>query len=453
MHRVRVPVSTLAAGLAVLALALGVVACGGGPTRPAMTPTPAPSRTVVAVPANATTAQIDACLAQAVATGHGTWVVFPAGKFAYAGAFVVPDYINVSGQGIWDQGSSDGAGGTWLEASSGMRWGSYSTVSDLLVGENSAATCQFYPVARGSSAAGSFTQAHGSQHDTFDLVRFKGGSNTGAGLLDLGNNFDDSWADTWRGTDDMTYTTFDDCEFERPQSTNAVDGTSGSLGRILDIWWDSRAGGSQFHDVSFNRCHFGVKNGYHSGIDGYGVGGTILFQPSPAEHAPDGPRPSGAANNMSFDWSQVTHGAYDITFTDCLFEYALWYPMDICDYARSYSLTNLFNGRVGADPPTSTRADAIPDRIWNIAFSMAHCYMKGSFPVPHGVVGELGKDCTFSNDFCGTGSVFTQAGSFGNVVSGSFADGSRPVTAIFPRGAAYDWRGVTTRYTPSPYDP
>ena len=109
---------------------------------------------------------------------------------------------------------------------------------------------------------------------------------------------------------------------------------------------------------------------------------------------------------------------------DCLFEYALWYPVDVCDYARSYSLTNLVDGRAGGNPPTSAQADAIPDRIWNVAFSMAHCYVKGSFPAPHGVVGELGKDCAFSDDFCGTGAVFTQAGSFGNVVSGSFTAAS-----------------------------
>ena len=221
------------------------------------------------MPANATKAQIDACLAKAVATGHGTWVVFPAGKFAYAGAFVVPDYINVSGQGIWDQGSSDGAGGTWLEASSGMRWGSYATVSDLLVGENSAATCQFYPVARGSGAAGSFTQAHGSQHDTFDLVRFKGGSDSGAGLLDLGNNFGNG---LWSGpvmTCDMIDTNWYDCEFERPQVTNSAAGDGGA---VMNIWLDCRKGGARVFGNGWYRCHFGVKNGYRSGLDGYGVG-------------------------------------------------------------------------------------------------------------------------------------------------------------------------------------
>ena len=64
---------------------------------------------------------------------------------------------------------------------------------------------------------------------------------------------------------------------------------------------------------------------------------------------------------MSFDWSQVDHGFSDNRFEDCLFEYSFWDPMDICDYARSYSLTNHFGGVVGANPPTASQAAAIPD--------------------------------------------------------------------------------------------
>ena len=106
------------------------------------TPAPAPTGSSVDVPNNATKAQIDACMAKAVADGQGTWVLFPAGKFTYSGRFVVPDYINVAGQGIWDQSSTDGSGGTWLQCTQGMRWGSYSTIEDLLVGNNAAgSTC------------------------------------------------------------------------------------------------------------------------------------------------------------------------------------------------------------------------------------------------------------------------------------------------------------------------
>ncbi len=113
----------------------------------------------------------------------------------------------------------------------------------------------------------------------------------------------------------------------------------------MNIWWDSRRGGARVHDLAWTRCHFGVKNGYHSGADGNGCGRTILFQPAPAEHAPDGRGPSsggvGDGTNgwlPSFDWSMVDHGASNISFTDCLMEYVNWYPMDVCDYARSFSV-------------------------------------------------------------------------------------------------------------------
>ena len=447
-HHVRALLLTFAAALALVAALLGAASCGGQPARSVASPTSTATRAVVGVPAHATKTQIDAALAQAVATGPGTWVVFPAGKFAYTGSFIVPDSINITGQGIWDQGSSGGGGGTWLQASRGMNWGSYSTVQDLLVGQNAAGTtCSYFPVPRGSGSAGAFTKAHGSQHCTFDLVRFKGGSDSGASLFEL-DNFDNVWADSWRGTDDMTYTTWNDCEFERPQSTNAVDASASGLGRIFNLWFDSRSGGSQMHDLAFNRCHFGVANGYHSGLDGYGIGYTWLLQPSPAEHAGDGPRPSGSADNMNFAWSQVDHGAYNITFTDSLTEYSTCSPFDICDYARSYSLTNRFNGVVGGNPPTAAQAAAIPDKMWTIGFDMTRCYTKGSFPDAHGVVGEISKDSLVTDSYCGTGRVFNQSGSFGDLVSGSFP-GSHAVSPIFTSA----WSGSGTSYTPSPFDP
>ena len=79
---------------------------------------------------------------------------------------------------------------------------------------------------------------------------------------------------------------------------------------------------------------------------------------------------------------------------------------------------------------------------------MTGCYIKGSYPTAHGVVGEIGEDCTFTDDACGTGAVFNQAGSFGNVVSGTFP-GGHPDSAIFTS----DWTGTGASYTSSPFDP
>jgi hypothetical protein len=157
---------------------------------------------------------------------------------------------------------------------------------------------------------------------------------------------------------------------------------------------------------------------------------------------------------MNFDWSQVGHDFSDNRFEDCLFEYSFWCPMDICDYARSYSLTNRFAGVVGSNPPTAAQAAAIPDQMWNEGLSMTRCYIKGSYPDPHSLVGEIGKDCSFTDVSCGTGSAFSMGGSFGNVVAGSFSASDQPTTAIFPAGPASSWMGATTTsYTPSPYDP
>jgi hypothetical protein len=339
----------------------------------------------------------------------------------------------------------------------------------MLVGLNAAGgTCTFHPVARGSSTAGQDTMANGSHDVTFSFVRFKGGSDGSAGLIDLGCNFGSG---LWSGplhTYDMVDTNWYDCEFERPQGTGA----------ILNIWLDCRKGGAQVHDDGWYRCHFGVANGYKSGASGYGIGETVLFQPAPAEHASDGPRPSSGASlvgdstngwNPSFDWSQVDHGFSNMTFQDCLFEYATWVPMDLCDYARSYSvwqgnhsalpatlttaLTPTANSATGWGNPPKAEWTQIPAAMWNIGLAMSGCYAKGSSPAAHGEIGEIGKDCTFTGCFCGTGAVFNQAGSFGNVVTGSFSNAGRPVTAIFPAGSAYDWTGTATSYTPSPFDP
>ena len=400
----------------------------------------------------------------------GTATVFPAGTFAYSGTFIVPDGINVRGQGIWDQNLGTGGGGTWLQASKGMQWGSHSTIEDLLVGKNTAGlTCTFHPVARGSSAAGIDTQTNGSHNVTFNFVRLKGGSDTGADLIELGGNYSSLWSSNLK-TIDMVNTTWNDCEFERPQSTNSVDGTS--LGAEMNIWWDSRSGGAQVHDLTWNRCHFGVKNGYHAGTDGYGIGRTVLFQPSPAEHASDGPRPtSGGVGDStngwlpSFKWSQVDHGAYDISFNDCLFEYSLWTPMDVCDYSRSYSV---WHGNLAGLPKTGTTAlsaaantaigwgnppqnswTKIPLADWIDNFDITRTYVKGDSLTAHSVVYELGCNSSVVSSYNGSGSFSNHAGSYGNTMSGSFSNGTRPRTGLFMS----DWAGSTTSYTPSPNDP
>lgn len=434
---------------------------------PTPTPTPIPTPTTVPpkqgeviVPSHATKAQIDASVASAVAVGPGTWVVFPAETFAYSGTFTVPDNINIRGQGIWDQGVASGGGGTWLQATSGMRWGSHSTIERMLVGQNTPGlTCQFRPVARGTSSAGADTQANGSHNVTFNFVRFKGGSDTGAPLLDLSSNYSGTWTGTLKKID-MVNTTWNDSEFERPQSTNAVNGTS--LGAIMNIWWDVRPGGAQVHDLTFRRTHFGVENGYHSGLDGYGSGRTILFQGAPSSSDSSGPAIGGGSVitstnwNPQFNWGQFDHGLYNVVIEDSLFEYASWYPMDITDYARPYSMWR--GVQAGAsdggasigwgNPPGSHWVD-IPTAMWTDNFSITRSYFKGSYPNPHSIVYEVGRNAEVVDSYSGTGGFGNHSGRYGSTLSGTFSNSKRPATDIFN----VDWNGASTSYTPSPFDP
>ena len=465
----------------------------------------------ILVPTNAGKSQIDACMAAARADGPGTWVVFPAGKFAYAGTLVVPDYINLTGQGIWDQGTADGNGGTWLQCP--IEWGSYSTVEKILLGFNAAGkTCTFSPCPKDNSACGTYTQAHGSTGCTFSQVRFKGGSDTGASLISVFNNgIAQSVAHDPLKLDFMIDTTFTDCEFERPQALNSVNVTSafpgGNPGLTLMLWVDTRPGGAQIANDSWIRCHFGVENGYHTGIDGYGTGTGILVQGGPEGSAASdqtltppnaadlgcelGYQPGGKNNfknggsnvvyqhdyttttnpytnmwNPSCDWSDASgdHYAHDLYFKDCLFEYSCWYPMDLCDGMRTYSMwhgikqwiadgnsaTDCLDGYAasGWGNPPGTKWTTISSREELRNFNMTGCYLKGSYPKGHSINGEICAYCNFIDCVNGSGGVFDQGGRYGNVVSGSFP-GGHPVSPIFTS----DWTGATTSYTPSPHDP
>ena len=67
--------------------------------------------------------------------------------------------------------------------------------------------------------------------------------------------------------------------------SNSVGVTStfsgGNLGKYCGTLGFPKTAGPR-STVAFNRCHFGVKNGYNSGTDGYGIGETgILVQSAP----------------------------------------------------------------------------------------------------------------------------------------------------------------------------
>lgn len=424
-------------------------------------------------------ANLDQALVDAAAAGPGTWVHVNMATCAHTGKLYLPDYVNLKGNGIYDQGTAGGGGGTRLQCA--LKWGSHSTIKDVLLGTNGSSSCQHYPVPRGSSLCGDHTNVNGSHGCHFKNVRFKGGSDAGAHLIDLASNYGSGlWSGSLK-TLDLYETTWDDCEFERPNWSPAV---TSSPGNIMNIWLDCRAGGAQVHTLAFRRCHFGVKNGYNTGSDGYGCGRmSPFFQPAPAEHAADGPRPSSGSNLVSpgstpdqtngwypsFDWDQVDHCFHDVTFEDVLFEFTTQWTANLCDYARSYSvwkgnetalpgtltaaLSASANLATGWGNPPGAQWTNIPADMWFSGIVFNRVYFKGSYPSATGVRCELASGALVTGSYCGTGTAFGNAGKFGNSMSGTFSNANRPVTAIFPAGASYDWTGVQTNYTPSPYDP
>ena len=398
----------------------------------------------------------------------GDTVYFPPGIYKHANGLVFRDGVSYLGAGIYQQQSPNG--GTWLKCS--VTWGSHVTVKDMLIGSNDAgATTKFTPVKRGDSAAGSDTNANGSHSVLFNFVRFKGGSDSGAHLIELAGNCSSNSSGGWAGsirTIDMYDTEWRDCEFERPQDgTTEVAGLPiAGCGSILSIWHDCRSGGAQIHDLTFRRCHFGVKNS-RAGLSGnarYGIGNTLLFQPGPPEHSIGGPRPSDetmvlpanadAVYGWGPDWDSdiVDHGMYGITFEDCVVEWANWVGFNPCDYARSYSIwrwndlnrpgseTTAMSGVSSAaagwgNPPGSHWVD-IPAEMWIRNVTTTRCYFKTTTRY------ELGYD---SVNLASVGVVPKEYGEDASD-TGTFTNDDRPHTAIFTS----DW---TSAYTVSPFDP
>ena len=435
-----------------------------------------------------TTAALAAALSSSVV---GDTIIFGAGVYPLPTNFVFLEGRTYVGQGIYAQ--NGGASGTWLQGSGNIQWGASVTIQDMLIGKNGAGlSTRFIPVPRGSSAAGSDTNTNGAHDVAFNRTRFKGGSDAGGNVFDTGNG-GGYWSLATNPLKKrfMVNHTFTDCEFERPQSPNSygIDTTftGGNPGMSLALWFDCRPGGAQLSGNRWNRVHFGVKNGYHSGVDGYGIGTCVLVQGGPSTYrttnaADMGPNKTGSSLiwspgvapltngvgqhewNPNFDWSQVDHCPTDNAFTDCLFEYANWYPMDLVDWGRDYSQWHGVQAYLNAHPggtctdgnaaagwgnPPGSQWVNIPDRLWIQQYGMTRCYLKGSTPKAHSVVGEMSAHGTYSNSYCGSGSICSESGKFGNVVSGSFSNANRPHTALFP----VDWTGSGTSYTASPYDP
>jgi len=186
------------------------------------------------------------------------------------------------------------------------------------------------------------------------------------------------------------------CEFEF---------TGLSTASVFNIWWDSRSGGANIYNLSWDHSTFGAKNS--SGAFGQGTMG-LLIQPSPPEHAVDGPRPPGTndpgginSTNFNFDFSKVTHGSglaaiggtngYGFRLTNNNFVGpASFTSFDLCDFIRAWAMVTYKL----TEPAAVTQAmkDAAPDSMTTKGFYVANNWMSGKYTQ------EIGRNTTNINN-------------------------------------------------------
>ena len=297
-------------------------------------------------------AGIDKALRAAVAKGPGTTVSFGAGTYSHA-AMTWPNGINLRGAGM---------GKTKLDFA--IRFGSHSTIgggtlsTGLTIGSSSQNTAFHMRCA-----------AHGTR---FRFVRFR---SRGPVLWDLCD-----YTHLWRNSvDNANANVHDvswiDCQFEYTGDAN---------GTTFNIWWDARKGGSNVYNLTWRGCVFGVKDS--SGQYGSGKMG-LLIQPSPPEHASDGPRPNGVSNtDFGFDFSKVTHGSGQAAIGGAKgYGFRIWNSdfvgpasftsFDLCDYIRAWAMVT-YHLTNPADV-TAAMIAAAPDRMTTKGVSLRYDWVAG----------------------------------------------------------------------------
>jgi len=111
--------------------------------------------------------------------------------------------------------------------------------------------------------------------------------------------------------------TFTDCEFER----NLSDWTAADVAKnTVSLWEDNREGYSHIEYLTFDRCHFGVKN--PSGQWG-AVNANIEFKTNSYSQYPD-----------------FAHNYHDLVFRECVFERSGTFNVDLTDSSRTWADAN-----------------------------------------------------------------------------------------------------------------
>jgi hypothetical protein len=308
---------------------------------------------------------IDRALGVAKAKGPGTTVYFRAGSYSHA-RIAWPGGINLRGDGI---------GRTRLDFA--IDFGSRSVIGG---------STESMGLTIGSTReASEFHLRDGAQRTRFRWVRFRG---SGPYLWDI-CDFTYRWRDRVvrraANAHDIVWT---DCEFEY---------TGDPGGTTFNVWWDARSGGGNVYNLTWIRCTFGVKNS--NGRFGSGRVG-MLIQPSPPEHAPDGPRPQTASDPggirstyFGFDFSQVTHGSGQAAVGGANgYGFRIWHStfvgpasftsFDLCDYVRAWAMV-AHKLKSPNDVSSAMRA-AAPDRVTTKGVDLRRVWMAGRFVREYG---------------------------------------------------------------------
>jgi hypothetical protein len=172
----------------------------------------------------------------------------------------------------------------------------------------------------GSSGEAAFGFTDGASDSIIRWCRFRGDGGSGVGAqwelsdwhdeyADNGNGYWTSW--WWNPNVSSVLTTdqkadfhdiaFVNCEFEHPDDSDA----------IFSIWWDSREGGGEIYDVTWQDCTFGCRDNAGEYLDG-GLSHHLLLQQGPPEHGPDGPRPN-YVSPAAYLGSPIPTGSYAVT--------------------------------------------------------------------------------------------------------------------------------------------
>ena len=296
----------------------------------------------------------------------------------------------------------------------------------------------------GSAAPGPRATGGGAHDTTFRWVRFRGGKSGSVVFLgrydrytktswplasSISNGVETKYDPADRSAHNIL---FQDCEFERPQYSNA-DYLLGGGNDTVSIWGNNLAGETNIHHIAFDRCHFGVKNGA-AGTEGYGTGRVaVIIQSVPHEYSW---RPDHPLDYFLTDWTLFVQNQHDFSFTNSVFEQSFWVTANPCDHARAWGVAHGYttgNMPAGAAPDVTYLQNVVFDG--NTFKGSGLRTAQSSNPVRF----EVAKNSIVKNSTIYLGNASSPV---------SMPGGGDNVTAV--NNVVYPGFGA---YTPSPYDP